>query len=141
MRADDNFLCRIDEWRRQQPDLPSRSEGVRRLVIKGMRNDEKPDDEFFELIDDWRRRQSEDLSRSEAVRKLIEEARKGESFELFLLSLLSYLGKSHPNIEKDTLLVTMRLYGLLESDDLPTARKLLTDKKWLKRSDTNRRKG
>ncbi len=27
----------LDEWRRQQPDLPSRSEAIRRLIEAGMR--------------------------------------------------------------------------------------------------------
>lgn len=32
MRADDDFLSLIDEWRRMEPDLPSRAEAIRRLV-------------------------------------------------------------------------------------------------------------
>ena len=32
MRADDDFLEKVDEWRRDQPDLPSRAEAIRRLV-------------------------------------------------------------------------------------------------------------
>jgi len=32
MRAPEDFLNNIDDWRREQPDLPSRSEAVRRLV-------------------------------------------------------------------------------------------------------------
>jgi hypothetical protein len=32
MRASADFLVRIDEWRRTQPDIPSRAEAIRRLV-------------------------------------------------------------------------------------------------------------
>jgi hypothetical protein len=32
MRASEEFLRRIDDWRREQPDLPSRAESIRRLV-------------------------------------------------------------------------------------------------------------
>lgn len=40
MRADDDFLEMIDEWRRTEADLPSRAEAIRRIVtayIKGKR--------------------------------------------------------------------------------------------------------
>jgi hypothetical protein len=30
-----NFLLILDGWRRKQPDLPSRSEAIRRLVTSG----------------------------------------------------------------------------------------------------------
>jgi metal-responsive CopG/Arc/MetJ family transcriptional regulator len=30
------FVERVDEWRRQQPELPSRAEAIRRLVEKGL---------------------------------------------------------------------------------------------------------
>ncbi len=36
MRVSEEFLRQIDEWRRQQPDLPSRSEAIRRLVQLGL---------------------------------------------------------------------------------------------------------
>lgn len=36
MRVSEQFLHDLDEWRRQQPDLPSRAEAVRRLVALGM---------------------------------------------------------------------------------------------------------
>jgi hypothetical protein len=36
MRTDEEFVRRIDEWRRLQPDLPSRSEAIRRLVGLGI---------------------------------------------------------------------------------------------------------
>ena len=32
MRASEEFLARIDDWRRVQPDIPSRAEAIRRLV-------------------------------------------------------------------------------------------------------------
>jgi len=32
MRLSDGFLERLDEWRRKQPDLPSRAEAIRRLT-------------------------------------------------------------------------------------------------------------
>ena len=33
------FVRAIDDWRRRQEDLPSRSEAVRRLVVKGLSTD------------------------------------------------------------------------------------------------------
>lgn len=33
MRVDDSFIDLIDEWRRHQPGIPTRSEAVRRLVM------------------------------------------------------------------------------------------------------------
>ena len=35
MRSDPAFIRRVDEWRRMQPDTPSRSEAIRRLVDLG----------------------------------------------------------------------------------------------------------
>lgn len=32
MRYDDEWMARIDEWRRKQPDIPSRAEAIRRIV-------------------------------------------------------------------------------------------------------------
>jgi hypothetical protein len=32
MRVDNTFITKIDDWRRQQPDVPNRTESVRRLV-------------------------------------------------------------------------------------------------------------
>ena len=37
MRVSKAFLKSIDEWRRKQDDLPSRSEAIRRLVEIGLR--------------------------------------------------------------------------------------------------------
>jgi hypothetical protein len=34
--ATDEFIASIDEWRRQQPDLPGRSEAIRRLVDEAL---------------------------------------------------------------------------------------------------------
>jgi hypothetical protein len=36
MRADDDFLEKVDEWRRNEPDIPSRAEAIRRLVDLGI---------------------------------------------------------------------------------------------------------
>lgn len=36
MRVDETFLRSVDDWRRQQPELPSRAEAIRRLVEKGL---------------------------------------------------------------------------------------------------------
>ncbi|RUW45144.1 ribbon-helix-helix protein, CopG family [Mesorhizobium sp. M1A.F.Ca.ET.072.01.1.1] len=36
LRLSTDLLSRIDEWRRAQPDLPSRSEAFRRLVEAGL---------------------------------------------------------------------------------------------------------
>lgn len=36
MRTTKEFLGRVDDWRRVQPDLPSRSEAIRRLVEAGL---------------------------------------------------------------------------------------------------------
>jgi metal-responsive CopG/Arc/MetJ family transcriptional regulator len=37
LRAPTDFLKSVDEWRRRQPDLPSRSEAIRRLVELGLK--------------------------------------------------------------------------------------------------------
>lgn len=36
MRASPEFLSAIDEWRRQQPDLPPRAEAIRRIVEQAL---------------------------------------------------------------------------------------------------------
>lgn len=36
MRVSPEWLALIDEWRRQQKDLPSRAEAIRRLVEAGL---------------------------------------------------------------------------------------------------------
>jgi hypothetical protein len=41
MRASEEFLRSIDDWRRHQPDLPSRAEAIRRLVEAGLKT-QKP---------------------------------------------------------------------------------------------------
>jgi hypothetical protein len=35
-RIQPDLMERIDEWRREQPDLPSRPEALRRLAAKGL---------------------------------------------------------------------------------------------------------
>ena len=42
MRVTEEFLRTIDDWRRKQPDLPSRAEAIRRLVDLGIKAPEKP---------------------------------------------------------------------------------------------------
>ena len=42
MRATDEFLRRIDDWRRQQPELHSRAEAIRRLIEAGLRAEAAP---------------------------------------------------------------------------------------------------
>ena len=37
MRVSDAFLKSIDDWRRKQPDLPSRAAAIRRLVELGLK--------------------------------------------------------------------------------------------------------
>jgi hypothetical protein len=41
MRVSPSFLRLVDEWRRKQPDLPSRAEAIRRLVERGVSVPEK----------------------------------------------------------------------------------------------------
>lgn len=36
MRVSDDFLREVDDWRRAQPDIPSRTESIRRLVHTGL---------------------------------------------------------------------------------------------------------
>ncbi|WIA56561.1 hypothetical protein N6H05_01665 [Sphingobium sp. WTD-1] len=40
MRAPKSWLARVDDWRRQQPELPPRAEAIRRLVDKGLGHDQ-----------------------------------------------------------------------------------------------------
>ena len=37
MKASPEFLARLDQWRRKQPDLPNRSEAIRRLVEQALK--------------------------------------------------------------------------------------------------------
>jgi hypothetical protein len=36
MRVDDEFIAKIDNWRRQQPDFPNRTQAVRHLVDQAL---------------------------------------------------------------------------------------------------------
>lgn len=36
MRVSQEFLRLVDDWRRHEPDIPGRSEAIRRLALKGM---------------------------------------------------------------------------------------------------------
>ena len=39
MRASDEWLKKLDDWRRKQPDIPARAEAIRRLVQKGIESE------------------------------------------------------------------------------------------------------
>ena len=41
MRASAEFLKSVDDWRRKQPDLPSRAEAIRRLVESALKAERK----------------------------------------------------------------------------------------------------
>jgi hypothetical protein len=38
MRVSQDWLDRIDDWRRKQPDLPPRAEAIRRLVEQALKS-------------------------------------------------------------------------------------------------------
>ena len=40
VRVDDEFLKRLDDWRRKQPDLPNRPEAIRRIVDQALAQSE-----------------------------------------------------------------------------------------------------
>jgi hypothetical protein len=42
IRASDEFLRRVDAWRREQPDLPTRAAAVRRLVEIALDREKAP---------------------------------------------------------------------------------------------------
>jgi hypothetical protein len=43
MRATAEFIRRIDEWRRRQPDgIPSRADAIRRLIERGLEAEKAP---------------------------------------------------------------------------------------------------
>jgi hypothetical protein len=35
-RVQPELLKQLDDWRREQPDIPTRPEAIRRLVVKGL---------------------------------------------------------------------------------------------------------
>lgn len=39
LRASPDFMALVDEWRRNQPDIPTRAEAIRRLVAQGFIGD------------------------------------------------------------------------------------------------------
>jgi hypothetical protein len=39
LRVDDEFLARVDAWRREQPDPPSRASAIRQLVVLALQKD------------------------------------------------------------------------------------------------------
>jgi hypothetical protein len=42
MRAPKDWLAKLDDWRREQPVIPSRSAAIRRLVDVGLQTADKP---------------------------------------------------------------------------------------------------
>lgn len=40
LRVSEEFLKKVDDWRRKQPDLPPRAEAIRRLVEQGLKMEE-----------------------------------------------------------------------------------------------------
>lgn len=42
MRMEVDMIAQLDEWRRQQPDLPSRAEAIRRLVRQSLAGEGAP---------------------------------------------------------------------------------------------------
>jgi hypothetical protein len=42
MRATDEWLRRLDDWRRKQPIIPSRAEAIRQLVEMGLLSTTEP---------------------------------------------------------------------------------------------------
>jgi hypothetical protein len=42
VRVTDTFVAAIDEWRRKELDLPSRSEALRRLAMAALKADAQP---------------------------------------------------------------------------------------------------
>jgi hypothetical protein len=40
LRVDGEFLAKVDEWRRNQPDLPPRAAAIRRLVERALESDQ-----------------------------------------------------------------------------------------------------
>ena len=41
MRASDEWLAALDDWRRQQPEIPSRADAIRILVNRAIELDKK----------------------------------------------------------------------------------------------------
>jgi hypothetical protein len=39
MRLSDEFLVTVDDWRREQPDLPNRTEAIRRLTALALESE------------------------------------------------------------------------------------------------------
>lgn len=50
MRASADFLKKLDDWRRVQPDLPPRSEAIRRIVEQALSSDEAAPTTLFALL-------------------------------------------------------------------------------------------
>jgi hypothetical protein len=41
LRVDDEFLARLDDWRRKQADIPSRASAIRQLVTIALQQGNK----------------------------------------------------------------------------------------------------
>jgi hypothetical protein len=52
MRVQPEFLAGVDSWRKGQPDAPSRSEAIRRLVERGLVAEENAPAISSKLADD-----------------------------------------------------------------------------------------
>jgi metal-responsive CopG/Arc/MetJ family transcriptional regulator len=39
LRLPDDIAKAIDDWRRKHPDLPTRSEAIRQLIVRGLREE------------------------------------------------------------------------------------------------------
>lgn len=75
MRVSQDFLHLVDDWRRQQPDIPSRAEAIRRLVSQGFLGDFEKVRTFVEGTQRWlelSRATDTPVSRTEA--KAVSEA-------------------------------------------------------------------
>ena len=45
MRVNEELMEALNDWRRKQPDIPSRTEAIRRLVLRGIEADAKAEAE------------------------------------------------------------------------------------------------
>jgi metal-responsive CopG/Arc/MetJ family transcriptional regulator len=68
LRIDPAVQEEIDCWRSGEPDKPSRSRAIRRLIVYGL---SAADEEIKDDIDGWRQSDPGKPSRSEAIRCLL----------------------------------------------------------------------
>lgn len=50
MRVSQEFLDLIDDWRRKQPEIPSRAQAIRRLVAQGFWFDLETSERIFRML-------------------------------------------------------------------------------------------